>query len=164
MQPAPIPPNEKERMEAVHRLAILNTEPEERFDRFTKMAVEKFQIPISTITIIDSDREWYKSCQGLSEKEAPRYVSFCAHALLAKDVFIIEDTTKDARFADNPMVTGRAHIRFYAGVALYDRKTGLPIGVFCVKDTVPRKFSPQDISSLLEIAEMAEQELNKPGA
>lgn len=162
MQPAPIPADEAKRLEAVHRMAILDTAPEERFDRLTKEAVEKLHVPISTITILDANREWFKSCQGLDEhqRENNRAISFCAHALLAKDVFIVEDTFNDPRFADNPMVVDVPHIRFYAGIALLDRKTEQPIGVFCVKDTKPRQFSLNEINMLMDLADRAEKELN----
>lgn len=161
MLKAPIPENENERMEAVHRLAILDTQPEERFDALTREAAEKLHAPISTVTILDSTREWYKSCVGLDAKEAPRAISFCGHSLLAENVFIVEDTWNDPRFSDNPMVTGSPFIRFYAGVALLDRKTNQAIGVFCVKDIKPRKFSVAEIDILIEIAKRAEDELNR---
>jgi len=161
MQVAPIPKNEKERLEAVHRMAILDTGPEERFDILTREAVEKLKVPMSMVSILDSKREWFKSCIGLDQKEGDRAVSFCGHALLAKDVFIVEDTLKDPRFADNPMVKGFPFIRFYAGVALLDNKTGQAIGVFCVKDTKPRSFGVDETAILIELAERAEKELNK---
>lgn len=160
MQLAPIPPNEEERLNKIKELNILDTEPEERFDSITKRAVEEFEVPISTITIIDKDREWYKSCQGLDVKDAPRSISFCAHAMLSKEVFIIEDTLKDDRFKDNPMVINKPHIRFYAGVALHD-KNGIVVGVFCIKDTKPRQLSTARIARLMEFASQAETELNK---
>lgn len=161
MQEAPIPTNEKERMEAVHRLAILDTKPEERFDVLTKEAVEKLKVPMSMVTIIDSEREWFKSCVGFDKKEGPRAASFCGHALLATNIFIIEDTLKDPRFMDNPMVVGFPFIRFYAGIALFDYKTRQPIGVFCVKDTKPRTFGSKETAILIDLAERAEKELNK---
>lgn len=160
MTQAPVPENEKDRLVAVHSLAILDTKPEERFDNLTRSAVDIFKVPISMISILDSDREWYKSCQGLDVSEGDRKVSFCGHALLAKNVFIIEDTLKDERFRDNPMVTGYPFIRFYAGAALFDKKTNQPIGVFCIKDTKPRELSASEIATLLGLADKAEKELN----
>jgi len=160
MQIAPIPKDENIRIEAVHRMAILDTKPEERFDRLTKEAVDRLKVPISTITIIDSKREWFKSCQGLDEKEGERAVSFCGHALLAQNIFIVEDTLKDDRFKDNPMVIGHPFIRFYAGIAILDHKTGQPVGVFCVKDTKPRTFSISEINILIDLADRAEKEIN----
>lgn len=161
MEPAPIPYNEKGRIKAVKELGILDTKPEERFDKLTKEAVEKLKAPISTISIIDSDREWYKSCQGVKDKDGKRDISFCGHALFATNVFVVEDTLKDIRFFNNPTVIGYPFIRFYAGVTLLDQKTRFPIGVFCIKDTKPRKFSLEEIDILTNIAERAEQELNK---
>ena len=161
MLDAPIPDNEKLRMEAVHRMAILDTKPEERFDVLTRTAVEKLHVPISMVSIIDSYREWFKSCAGLNQKEGQRVVSFCGHALLAKNLFVVEDTQLDPRFKDNPMVTNFPFIRFYAGVALYDRKSHQPIGVFCVKDTKPKKLTADEMGTIIDLASQAEEELNK---
>ncbi len=158
----PIKPEyENERLNALHKLAILDTEPEERFDALTKEAVEKLHVKMSMISIIDSDREWFKSCTGIDQKEGARSASFCGHALLAKSLFIVEDTLKDPRFADNPMVIGEPFIRFYAGVAIFDRKTYLPIGVFCIKDTKPKILKIDEIAIILDLASRAEDELNK---
>lgn len=161
MLKAPIPSDEDKRLEAVHRLAILDTEKEERFDAITREAVSRLDVPISMVTILDSKREWFKSCTGLDEKEGERAVSFCGHALMTQNMFVIEDTYKDPRFADNPMVIGSPYIRFYAGFALFDYKTRQPIGVFCVKDTKPRTLSIQEIGIIIELADRAEKELNK---
>lgn len=156
-----MPENEKERMEAVHKMAILDTEPEGRFDNLTKEAVEKIKVPISTLTILDSKREWFKSCQGLDQKEGDRAISFCGHALLAKNIFFVEDTLKDPRFADNPMVVGKPFIRFYGGIALVDHKSGHYVGVFCIKDTKPRTLSAEQVDIFVDLADRAEKELNK---
>lgn len=161
MIPAPIPENEKERLAAIHRMAILDTEPEERFDVLTREAVIKLKVPISTVTIIDEKREWFKSCQGVDAKQGDRSVSFCGHAMLSSVLFIIEDTLKDPRFVDNPMVINPPNIRFYAGVRLLDRKSGMPIGVFCIKDIKPRKLSLKEIDIFMDIARKVEEELNK---
>src|SRR3989338_9011020 len=104
MQSAPIPKNEKERLISLHKLGLLDTNPEERFDRITRTATKIFNVPISTLTLIDAKREWFKSCQGLGEREGDRAISFCGHALLANKIFVIPDTKKDRRFVDNPMV------------------------------------------------------------
>lgn len=160
MQKAPIPNDEDERLIAVHNLAILDTEPEKRFDTITKEAKDKLGVPISTLTIIDKDREWFKSKQGINQNEGKREVSFCGHALLATEIFIVEDTLKDERFKDNPMVVGEPYIRFYAGVSLRDKHTKQPVGVLCVKDTKPRKLSFEEINILMDLASRAEIELN----
>lgn len=158
---APIPNDEMERLEAVHNMAILDTEPEERFDALTREATERLNVPISMISILDKDREWFKSCQGFKYKESARAISFCGHALLASSMFVVEDTMLDPRFSDNPTVVGYPFVRFYAGIALLDHKTGKPIGVFCVKDTKPRNLSMEDISIITDLADRAEKELNK---
>jgi len=160
MQPAPIPADEQQRLEALKALGILDTKPDERFDAITKEAAARLRVPISTVSLIDADREWYLSCQGLDIKEAKRETSFCGHALFSKNIFIVEDTLKDPRFADNPTVTGKPYIRFYAGVALYDNFYRLPIGVLCVKDTKPRSMSAEAAGILLELAAKAETEIH----
>ena len=147
-------------MEKVQALGLLDTKPEERFDEITRDAIKVFNVPISTITIVDENREWYKSCQGTDTKEMPREVSFCAHAMLSKEIFVVEDTLKDERFKDNPMVVGKPYIRFYAGVALHDQ-AGISIGIFCIKDTKPRSLSPGELSMLLDFAVRAEKELRR---
>src|SRR3989344_5860578 len=143
MRPAPIPQNEEQRLISLHNLGLLDTVPEERFDVITRTATKIFHVPISTLTLVDAKREWFKSCQGLPEHEGDRAISFCGHALLSNNVFVIPDTTIDKRFSDNPMVTGAPHIRFYAGVPVMsaDRQR---VGVFCIKDTKPREFSKHE--------------------
>lgn len=158
---APIPDNEKDRICALQSLNILDTEPEKRFDVITKEAIKRFSVPISTITLIDKNREWFKSMQGLEKREGKRNVSFCGHALAYEVIFIVEDTLKDRRFALNPMVTGSPFIRFYAGKSLYEKNSRLPVGVFCIKDYKPRKFSMKDMNDFLDLAERAEYEINK---
>ncbi len=161
MQKAPIPINDKARVCALEGLHLLDTKPEERFDRITKEAIKRFSVPISTITLVDKDREWFKSVQGLRATGGPRDNSFCGHALMSEMLMVIHDTLEDPRFADNPMVKGEPHVRFYAGQSLYDYKTNLPVGVFCVKDTKPREFSMKDMDDFLELAKCAEVEINR---
>ncbi len=164
MKLAPIPPFEDERMRRVQELGILDTKPEERFDAITREATERFGVPISTISIIDKNREWYKSCQGLDTREGDRSISFCGHAMLAPIIFIVQDTMLDDRFKDNPSVVGAPFIRFYAGVALREHASGQVVGVLCIKDTQPRIFSQEDTGALIELGKKAEIELNKPAA
>jgi GAF domain-containing protein len=162
MQLAPIPRDEKIRLEALQKLQILDTDPEARFDDITKEALAYFNVPLSTVSILDDKREWYKSCQGMCKtKEGSRDISFCGHALMSESLFIVEDTKLDPRFADNPYVLDFPFIRFYAGMRLLDSQTKQPIGVFCIKDTKPRKLSASDIAAFIELANRAEQELNK---
>lgn len=171
MLPAPIPKNEEERLAALHRLGLLGTPSEKRFDKITEAAAKRFHVPICTIALLDKDREWFKSCyeekkfgifpRNLMRKEGPRTISFCGHALLAENMFVVEDTLRDPRFSDNPYVQGPPHIRFYAGIALRERSTQMPIGVFCVKDMTPRTFSAQDTVDLMEFGKRAEEEMNQ---
>ena len=160
MKNAPIPKNEMERMMAVKALEILDTVPEERFDAITKEATVRLHVPISTVTIMDKDREWYKSCQGTTKREGPRSVSFCGHAMSVNSMFVVEDTHLDERFKDNPAVIGEPYVRFYAGISLYNRNSDLPVGVFCIKDTKPRKLTREETELFLELAAVAEDELN----
>lgn len=157
MKRAPIPKNESARLEALHSLRLLDTPPEEQFDRITRLATRVFKTPISTITLVDEEREWFKSCQGLDAKEGDRAISFCGHAMLADDIFIIPDALKDPRFADNPMVVGEPHIRFYAGVAVKDA-LGYRLGVLCIKDRVPRDLSADERGILKDLAAWVELE------
>lgn len=161
MNKAPIPPYEANRLCAVNDLKILDTSREERFDRIVKQAIKRFNVPISTITIIDKDREWFKAMEGITQRQSPRDISFCGHALLQRDLFIIEDTIKDPIFADNPMVIGSPFIRFYAGKSLFEKLNKLPIGVFCVKDIKPRSMTLDDINDFMDLAIQAENEINK---
>lgn len=159
MKEAPIPKNELKRIQSLYALDILDTPPEKRFDKLTKSAALIFHVPISTLTLIDANREWFKSCQGLSKTEGDRAISFCGHALVEDEILIIPDTLKDERFADNPMVTGEPYIRFYAGVPIMSADSQR-IGVFCIKDTKPREFSKEDRDILEGLAAWAELEIN----
>ncbi|MDD4989424.1 MAG: GAF domain-containing protein [Candidatus Pacebacteria bacterium] len=160
MQSVPIPLDEKDRLKALHKMAILDTKPEERFDVLTREAVKKLKVAMSMVSVIDSDREWFKSCTGIDQTQGDRVISFCGHALLSKTILVIEDTLKDARFANNPMVLGAPFVRFYAGVPLIDHKTKQPVAVFCVKDTKPRKLSGEEEKLIMDLANRAEKELN----
>ncbi len=160
MQPAPRPANEPDRLAAVRSLRLLDTPPEERFDRITQAAVERLHVPMATISVLDEDREWFKSRQGWQSAEGNRDLSFCGHALLANDIFIVGDTTTDERFRDNPYVIGPPYVRFYAGMALYDKQSHLPVGVFCITDVRPRQLSTAELGIFLELADNASRELN----
>ncbi len=159
MKKAPIPKNEKERIKAVRKIKLLDTAPETRFDRITKLASRLLGTPISTLTLVDTNREWFKSVCGLSQNEGERAISFCGHAMLADGLFIIPDTKKDKRFADNPMVVGKPYIRFYAGVPIFSAD-GHRIGTFCVKDHRPRTLSKNDIELLKALAAWSQAEIN----
>ncbi|MFZ2152203.1 MAG: GAF domain-containing protein, partial [Minisyncoccia bacterium] len=142
-------------------LKMLDTKPEERFDIITKEASKKFNVPIVTVSLIDGDREWFKSRQGLHAKQGPRATSFCGHIMSNAYILVIEDTLNDPRFSDNPQVIGKPYIRFYAGITLNNKRRDLPVGVFCIKDTKPRKLSQEELHALRDFAYRAEDELNK---
>ncbi len=156
---APVPKNEPQRLESLYALGLLDTSTEERFDRITRLALSLFNVPISTVTLVDSHREWFKSCQGLPKREGKRAISFCGHALVSEEILIVPDTKKDPRFAKNPMVLGKPYIRFYAGVPLKSAD-GQRVGVFCIKDFKSRKLDSQKQALLKSLASWAELELN----
>lgn len=155
---AEIPENEDARMDALTRLDILDTESEERFDRITRIASESFGVPIALVSLIDRDRQWFKSCIGLNVKETPRDRALCAHAILSDDVLIVPDTFFDPRFADNPLVTGDPRIRFYAGYPL-KLPGGQRIGTLCLMDSRPRQLNGRKITLLNDLGKLIEIEL-----
>jgi DNA-binding response OmpR family regulator/phosphoribosyl 1,2-cyclic phosphodiesterase len=155
----PLPANERERIWALRRLNILDTPPEERFDRLTRLARRLFEVPIALVSLVDSERQWFKSCQGLAVRETPREVAFCAHAILSLDALVVSDALKDERFADNPIVTGEPHVRFYAGQPLA-APDGSRVGTLCIIDHRPRELSESDLEALRDLAALVEQELH----
>ncbi|MBI5881966.1 MAG: PAS domain S-box protein [Elusimicrobia bacterium] len=158
MPAAPTPPDEAKRLEALKNLGILDTAPEERFDRMTRLAVKIFDTPFATISLIDSERQWFKSRQGLEVCETPRGISFCSHGILSDRPLVVPDATLDPRFADSPLVTGETGIRFYAGWPL-KAPDGSRIGMFCVMDRRPRRLADDELAALQDLAMIAEDEL-----
>jgi GAF domain-containing protein len=156
----PTPHDETARIAALHALNILDTQSEERFDRLTRLAKRVFNVPYSTISMIDAHRQWFKSIQGLSLCETSRDISFCAHAILFDEILYVENALKDERFHDNPVVLGEPKIRFYAGCSL--NVSGFKMGTFCVFDKKPRAFTSDDRQLLTDLAMLAEQELGLP--
>jgi diguanylate cyclase (GGDEF)-like protein len=157
METAPIPRSEKSRIASLHLLNILDTEPEERFDRLTRLARRLFSVPIAQITLVDTNRQWFKSSDGVATRETPRDVSICAHAIVGEDILFVPDASQDNRFFDNPLVVGEPNIRFYAGCPL---KLGTEnLGTLCVIDDKPREFGDEERRLLRDLASMAEQEL-----
>lgn len=153
-----IPNNEAERLHALRTLNILDTSHEERFDRVTRMAKRMFNVSISLVSLVDEDRQWFKSAQGLDATETPRDISFCGHAINQEGLFIIPNAIEDERFFDNPLVTAAPNIRFYAGYTLKIRE-GLKIGTLCLIDQKPRVMSEEDQQLLRDLGAMIEQEI-----
>lgn len=158
MKPPEKPLDESKRLETLRSLKILDTSPEERFDRLTRLAKRLFGVPISLISLVDDDRQWFKSSVGLTASETPRNISFCGHAILGDEAFLVPDTALDDRFSDNPLVTGDPKIRFYAGCPL-TVSNGSKIGTLCLIDRQPRVLSDDDRELLADLAAMAEQEI-----
>lgn len=143
----PIPRNENDRLRTLRSYKILDTKPEERFDELTQLAAIICGVPISLITLIDADRQWFKSKVGLEVQETPRAQAFCTHAIMQPEMFEVPDASEDARFSQNPLVTGDPHIRFYAGSPLAT-SDGHLIGTMCVIDRKPRTLTDEQKKAL----------------
>lgn len=155
---APLPHNEKQRLKALRDLLILDTPPEERFDRISAFAAKEFGVPMAMVSLVDQDRLWRKSNFGLEERESPRETSFCGHALVQSGPLVVHDALADPRFADSPMVTGHPYVRFYAGAGLR-LPYGQVVGTFCIMDRRPRDFDLLDTAILCSLRDMAVEEL-----
>ncbi len=156
---APIPVNENERLESLRVLNILDTPHEERYDRITRLVAKFFQVPVAYVSLVDRNRQWFKSKQGFDICETPRDISFCGHTILRDDTLVIPDATRDPDFADNPVVTGPPGVRFYAGHPL-SGPGGYKIGTLCILDMKPKEFGPEKVKELKDFAAMVEHELN----
>lgn len=159
MLDAPRADNEDSRLAALDALCLLDTPPEPRFDRLTRIAAASLRVEYAAVSLIDRDRQWFKSIHGLQVAETPRRVSFCGHVVVHGDPVIITDARKDARFADNPLVLGPPHVRFYAGVPLA-APDGSHVGTLCVFDPNPRQLSADERQLLVDLAEVVRSELS----
>ncbi|AWG45957.1 MULTISPECIES: diguanylate cyclase domain-containing protein [unclassified Massilia] len=151
---------EQERVKALRAVAVLDTPQEDRFDRFTRLAATAFQAPIALVSLVDADRQWFKSRVGLDALETPRSMSFCSHAVALDDLLVVPDTHLDERFVDNPLVVGSPGIRFYAGQPVHSVE-GQPLGTLCVIDRQPRQFGDAEKRMLRDLAQMVQDEMNR---
>lgn len=158
MHAAPFPADEAERLAALHALLILDTPPEQRFDRIAAFAASEFDVPIVLLTLLDTRRQWFKARIGLDACETARDISFCGHAILQADIMVVPDALQDPRFADNPLVTGAPRIRFYAGAPL-QLPSGQRLGTLCLIDRRPRTLDPLDLGILATLRDLAVMEL-----
>jgi diguanylate cyclase (GGDEF)-like protein len=152
------PHNEEARLKALQSLNILDTQPEERFDRLTRLARRMFGVPIALVSLVDENRQWFKSHDGIDVSETPREISFCGHAIHDDSLFIVNDAASDERFSDNPLVLNDPNIRFYAGYPL-KHHDGSRLGTLCIIDKEPRSLSEEDIEAFNDLAQLAEHEL-----
>lgn len=155
---AALPENEEERLASVYRLGLLDTPAEERFDRHARIAATALDAPIALVSLVDRDRQWYKAHHGFDFSETSRDIGFCSHAILDSAPLIVDDALQDDRFADNPVVIGDPHVRFYAGIPLH-AADGARVGAFCIVDHKPRRLSPAQLRVLQDIARLVEEEL-----
>lgn len=159
----PTPPllstDEPLRLEALRKLNIIDTPLEERFERITRLAKRLLQVEVAAISLVEANRQWFKSAQGHHVTETSRDISFCGHTILQNEAFVIPDARLDARFLDNPLVTGPMQNIFYAGCPLKSAD-GFKIGAMCVADSKPREFGDQDIQALRDLTALVEAELH----
>jgi two-component system, sensor histidine kinase len=158
MPSAPVPKNELARLRKLNLYRILDTPSEEAFDRITRLVADFIDVPIALVSLVDSERQWFKSKQGLDASETPREIAFCAHAILGNDLFVVEDASKDLRFLDNPLVADDPSIRFYAGAPL-TTPDGLNLGTLCAIDRTPRTLTEKQARLLTDLASVVVDEL-----
>ncbi len=155
----PVPPNEDERQQALDRMDLLDTPGDPYLDTLTRLARDLFQVKIALVTLVDRDRQWFKSRQGLDAAETPRSHSYCSHAVLLDAPLVVEDSQEDTRFAGTELAQNTPDVRFYAGWPLHDAD-GLPLGTLCLADPQPRLFDYQDRVRLSDMAYLTEYYLH----
>jgi sigma-B regulation protein RsbU (phosphoserine phosphatase) len=159
MLTAPIPVDDAARLAALHSLHVLDTPREERFDRIVRLLTRLFHVPMAYVSLVDAERQWFKASIGIVDEQTPRSISFCGHAILSEQTFVVPDAFQDPRFCDSPLVTGEPYIRFYAGHPLVG-PDGHRVGTLCIADRRPRRFSETDLQALRDLAAVVERELN----
>src|SRR5688572_15807025 len=150
--------DEARRLKALHQYRILDTDPEQAFDDLTLLASQICGTPIALITLVDEDRQWFKSRVGVSLAETSRSISFCTHAIEHPGLFVVSDTLEDRRFRDSPLVADDPHVRFYAGAPLIT-PDGHALGTICVADRVPRDLTPDQVVALVALKHQVEAQL-----
>ena len=158
--PAVLPANEAERQAALDATGLVDSGAEAVFDRLTWLATQVTASPIAMLTLVDEQRQWFKSRVGIGFSETPRELAFCSHTILRDEPMMVADARLDLRFRDNPMVTGAPHIRFYAGVPLVDAD-GYRLGALCVMDREPRRLRERELRALGELADIAAEEIRR---
>ncbi|QNA88276.1 PAS domain S-box protein [Massilia sp. Dwa41.01b] len=156
--PPSFPPDEDERRALLASLDLLDTDAEEVFDRITRLVSRLLKVPIALFTLVDTERQWFKSRVGMDVSETPREHAFCAHAILQDQPLIVHDASLDARFADNPLVTGDPHIRFYAGVPIRS-SGGLAVGTLCAIDRDARVLTADELCIMIDLADVVQKEV-----
>jgi len=155
MLTAPVPSNDEDRLKSLHDMDVLSTSREADFDRITRIAQKVFNTDIALISLVDQNRQWFKSRYGLDAQETGRDISFCGHAIMKDEIFFVENTLEDERFSDNPLVTAGPKIRFYAGQPLSNSE-GHKVGTLCIISPKAREFSYEDQETLKDLGRMAE--------
>ena len=159
MLAAPIPPDDEERLRALYRYQILDTDAEQVFDDMTTLAAYILDVPIALVSLIDRERQWFKSAHGLERGETDRESSFCGHAVASKSMLLVPDTSRDHRFSDNPHVVGDPYVAFYVGIPLITHD-GYALGTVCAIDRKPREVTPEQIELLEALARQTMKQLD----
>jgi GAF domain-containing protein len=150
--------HEEERLKALYEYDVLDTPAEESFDRITRIAMRALQVPMAMVSLVDRDRQWFKSRQGLEAKETSRAVSFCDHTVRGSEPLVVSDALSDPRFCNSPLVTGAPHIRAYVGIPLRT-PSGHNIGALCISDVRPRDITQEQIDTLQDLGRIGIDEL-----